>query len=165
MKSLKIAVGLALLLILPTYAYVEKIKLPSGVTVDYNDPVSVVKAAKVLLCKADYKGMLAITGKGEKTRTRKTINAIKENHKLLLSLKKESGKIQKFEIIGKDVFEDKGIAVVYTRWHVDRKIEKLSRAKMIIDPNKKYKKYSVVFVDYLLRKMDGKWKIISKRSK
>ncbi len=163
MKTIRTWSFLLIIFAMPAFGYVEKTTFKSGVEVDYADPVSVVTAAKDLLFKVDYYSMLEITESGEKKKTQKTIDSIKEDTSLLKDLKEEAHKIEKFMVLGQDIFEEKGVAVVYTRWHIKRTIESAKGMKIIEDPS--VKPYSVVYVDYLLKNYDGKWKIISQKSK
>lgn len=154
-----------LIFAIPAYAYVEKVNLSSGISVDFSDPASVVTAAKDLLYKADYQGMLEITEGSEKRKTESTLASIKEDRSLLQSLKSEADKIQKFEIMGKEVYDTQGLAVVYTKWQVKLVVERNSGVTIVEDKDHAVKPFSTVYVDYLLKKIDGKWKIISQKNK
>ncbi len=165
MRSIQLGLMLFLVFAIPAFAYVEKVSLSNGVTVDYSDPVSVVEAAKDLLFKVDYKAMLEITEGSARKKTENTLASIKEDISLLRTLKSESDKIQKFEVIAKEVYESHGMAVVYTKWQIKMTLEQTSGVKIIEDKEHTVKPYSTVYVDYLLQNFDGKWKIVSQKNK
>jgi hypothetical protein len=131
-------------------------------------PKSVVQAAKEMLIRSDFDSMLKVTEQTEKRKTQQTIDAIKENRRVLRQLQEEAEKLHSFEILEEEVFSSsKGeLAVVYTRWQIVR--DKASTApgvKLIEEPGREISKYSTVYVDYLLKQFDGEWKIISQRSR
>lgn len=143
---------------------------------DFNEPVTIVKAASKMLMNADYENMLNITELNEKKKTQETLDEIKGNNKLLDMLKKESDKIAGFEILTMEVFTNdikNQMVIVSTRWMVKvgangpKNPEDFVKIDPSADPStlKQKKLESAVYVEYLLKKMDGKWKIISKKTK
>ena len=134
------------------------------VVYDFNDPESIVKAAQIFLVRSDFVSMTDITELNERKRVENTAEQMKIDRGLAAEVKAQAKLIESFEIIGTDVItnEDMELAVVYTKWFVRN-----DRSKPL--PNVKDIEYgagkSVILVDYLLRKFDGKWKIITQRTR
>jgi len=142
---------------------------------DYSDPESIVRAACVMLLKADYEEMTNITELVEKKRTLSTLDSMKEDKNLKILLKKESEKLISYEIVGKEDFTNNltnQLFVVTVKWtlKIDNDLPKnpseFDRVTKDIDTQsgKKKKNESIVYTDYLLMKFDDKWKIVSKKS-
>ncbi len=141
---------------------------------DYNEPESIIKSAYLMLKNADFKAMLEITELYEKKRVLNIISEISNTPGTEKILVLESKKIKTFEIVGKEEYTNDStnhFVIVITKWEVanEGKAPKNSdiydSIESQINPKSKTTKDSVVYVDYLLKKIDGKWKIISKRSK
>lgn len=143
---------------------------------DFNEPVTIVKAASKMLMNADYVNMLEITELNEKKKTQDTLDQVKTNNKLLEVLKKESEKINSFEILTMEVFTNdvkNQMVIVSTRWMIKigadgpKNSSDFVKISPSADPSamKRKKSESAVYVEYLLKKMDDKWKIISKKTK
>lgn len=166
MSKSRIFIGLVLLVFfIPAFAFVEN---NTKIEYDFSSPKSIVTAAKHLVVSGDFNEMLKITENSEKRKTETTIISVKKNPKLKMRLKEESKRVRKFEVIKEEIFtSSKGeIAVVYTRWMMTKvQPQQIRGVKVINDPTQKRSKYTTVYVDYLLRKFDGKWKIVSRRNK
>ncbi len=148
---------------------------------DFSDPKSVVTAASRMLLNSDYSEMLVLTEMGEKRRTQETVNSVLSNGSLKSVLQKESDKILGFELLGLEYVTNDAtnkMAVVFTRWLVKMEtfIPKNPRNFVPLDPSKDptretasrtpaRKDGATVYVDYLLKQYDGKWKIVSKRTR
>lgn len=144
-------------------------------SLDSSDPNSVVQAACKMIMNADYEEMVSITEMAEKKRTLDTVEQMKDSN-ILEKVKKESEKINGYELLRLELYTNDVnnlMAVVYTKWMV--KIEgnqpkndpNYIRIYESADPNavKRRKKESEVFVDYLLKYYEGKWKIVSKKTR
>lgn len=135
--------------------------------VDFNDPASVVRYACYLVTNSDYENMINITESGEKKRTLEALDLIKKDLTILQKIKKDASFILKFDIIDKEIYnkEGKEFAVVYTIWEMktDIKIQKNAITITKEDYDNIRKSY-YVYVDYLLKRYDGKWKIVSRKS-
>ncbi len=140
---------------------------------DYSDPKSIVNSACLMLMNSDYSEMLNVTDLMEKKRTLQTIEAVTnvETRQLLL---RESAKIISYELVGIEDFTNEitnQLMVVTVKWalKIDSKPYLEDNPKKSIDkvPDKvpDQKGESIVYTDYLLKKIDNKWKIISKKSK
>ena len=149
--------------LLPAIAFV---KIKEKVVYDPNSPTSVVKAANKMLALCDFEQLLEITELSEKKRTQMTIDTIKTNAGAFKIIVQESQKIEFFEILKEEIYTNNTdiLAIVYTKWRMKIDLAK-KPGTPVVDPANPSKPYSEVYVDYLLRKFDGKWKIISKKSK
>jgi hypothetical protein len=138
---------------------------------DYSNPQSIVNSACLMLMNSDYSEMLNITDLMEKKRTQQTLDAA-TNAETRDALLKEAGKIISYELVGIEDFTNdvtNQLMVVTVKWTL--KID--SKTPIENDPFKamngaigRYQKQeSIVFTDYLLKKINDKWKIISKKSK
>ncbi|MGC8764916.1 MAG: hypothetical protein ACP5QT_03435 [Brevinematia bacterium] len=140
---------------------------------DYNNPESIIKSAFLMLKNSDFNAMLEITELYEKKRVLNIISEISNNPSVVPALISEAKKIKSFEIVDREDYTNdatNSFVIVVTKWIVlnDSKSPKNSDIYAGIEDKinpAKSKKDSVVYVDYLLKKIDGKWKIISKRSK
>ncbi len=135
---------------------------------DYSNPQSIVNSACLMLMYADYPEMLNLTEMMEKKRTLATIEET-TNAKIKELLIKESEKIIKFEIIGTEDFTNNStnqLMVITVKWAMkidpSRYVENNPRKAIDL---KESKSESVIYTDYLLKKFEDKWKIISKKSK
>ncbi|OHD55008.1 MAG: hypothetical protein A2Y33_03315 [Spirochaetes bacterium GWF1_51_8] len=163
MNFKKLFIILGAVALLPALAFV---KIKEAVPYDGTSATSVVKAANKMLAMCDFEQLLTITELSEKKRTQMTIDTIKTNAKALKIIMQESQKIEFFEILKEEVYTNNNdiLAIVYTKWRM--KIDySLKPGKPVNEPGTQNKPYSEVYVDYLLRKFDGQWKIISKKSK
>ncbi len=139
--------------------------------VDYSDPRSVVNSACLMLIHSDYEDMLGVTELMEKKRTIATIEA-STNQKVRELLIKESGNILNYELIGMEDFTNEAtnqMMVVTVKWTLKndsaRYLENNPNKSMDKTEDFQQKKDVIIYTDYLLRKIDEKWKIISKKSK
>ena len=143
---------------------------------DFSEPATVVQAASKMLMNSDYEAMLIITELKEKKLTVDTLEQIKADSKLRETLKKESDKILGFEITGTEIYTNdisNQLVIVSTKWtiKIDNSDPKNPQYFVRIhendDPDKtrRNKIDSTVYVDYLLKKFDDKWKIISKKTR
>jgi len=131
---------------------------------DFTDPISIVNAASKMLMSGDYAEMSNITEGSEKKKTDDTIMALKDNYKLQDRLKVESEQIHSFEVTGMELYTNAQRIIIHTKWLIKVPARKSSPFQTSED-NKKGKLYSTVYVDYLLKQFDTKWKIISKQTK
>lgn len=137
---------------------------------DYNDPKSVVNSACLMLMNSDYQYMLNITDMTEKKRTLQTIDAA-TNAETRGALLKEAAKITSFELVGIEDFTNNvsnQMMVVTVKWILKvepQPLENDPEKAMIKSSVKDQKHETTVFTDYLLKKIENKWKIISKKSK
>jgi hypothetical protein len=142
---------------------------------DLSDPKNVVNLAGKMVMSSDYDGMLKITEMAEKRRTLEIVNSIESNLVTKAGLQKEADKILGFEVTGVEYVTNgvNKMCLVSTKWLTKIETFQPKNAGNFIpmDPSKdpetqKAKKTSsVVFVDYLLKLFDGKWKIVSRRSR
>ena len=137
---------------------------------DYAEPVTVVQAASKMIMNSDYEEMLAITEGTEKKHTQETVDSLKTDPKLKPVLEKESEKLSGFEVLDMEIFTNdvtNQMVVVSTKWLVRIQYSTPVNPKGYVAPggNRKVKTDSEVFVDYLLKKFDDKWKIISKKTR
>jgi len=141
---------------------------------DFKDPESIVRNSFFMLKNADFEAMLEITELNEKKRVSNTINEILSNPPAKSILLAESKKIKSFEIIAREDYTNNSTnfyIIFITKWVVlnDKKSPKNADIydgfEKAINSSKGQKKESIIYVDYLLKNFDGKWKIISKRSK
>jgi hypothetical protein len=138
---------------------------------DYSDPRSVVDSACRMLMNADYEEMISVTDLMEKKRAIATVEAMtNQNEKELLI--KEAGKIISYEQIGTEEFTNdlsNQLSVVTIKWTIKndtpRYIENNPANTMDNGQDVQPKKDIIIYTDYLLKKIDDKWKIISKKSK
>lgn len=147
----------------------------AGKKYDYNlsDPVSVVRAAGKMLMNSDYEEMINITEMNEKKRTIDTVAQMTTNQGTRELVKKESEKINSFELLRIESFTNNTtnqLAVVYTRWMIKITANSPRNAanfvRMQDDPGtKRIKSESDVYVDYLLKNFNGEWKIISRKTR
>lgn len=140
---------------------------------DFADPVSVVRAAGKMLMNSDYEEMINITEMNEKKRTIDTVAQMSTNQSTRELVKKESEKINSFELLRIESFTNNTanqLAVVYTRWMIKITANSPRNAANFVriqdDPaSKKIKTESDVYVDYLLKNFNGEWKIISRKTR
>ncbi len=143
---------------------------------DFSEPVTVVKAACKMLMNSDFEEMLIVTELNEKKITLETIDQIKLDNTLKEKIKKEGEKIESYEITSMEIYTNNisnQMVVVKTKWIVKvdnsnpKNPSEFVRIQESVDPdNARRRKYnSIVFVDYLLKKFEDKWKIISKRTR
>ncbi len=140
---------------------------------DFNNPESIVINVFLMLKNTDYKEMLKITDLYEKKRVEKLITEISNNPSILPMLRQESAKIKNFELINSETITNEGTneyVIITTKWYMSNVSKKAKNSDFYnsienqINPDKP-KKDDIVYVEYLLKKIDKKWKIISKRSK
>jgi hypothetical protein len=157
-------------LLFPFSAFAEKYSY------DYNDPVSLVKAASKMIMDGSYSDMMLITEGPEQKRTLDVVTNLQNNIPLQEKIKKESQKITGFEVLSVEIYTNDStnhMSVVSTRWliKIDNANPKNPKDFVRIDeskdPNraKRSKIESDVYVDYLLKKYENKWKIVSKRTR
>jgi hypothetical protein len=146
-----------LLLAVPVFASADKY------VYDFADPVSVVQAANRMLMNADYSAMTDITEGSERKKTDETLSAIESDGKLLERLKQESDQIQGFEIMSTELYTNVSRAVVHTKWTV--KLAQKRPSAYDTGNDRQQRLTSTVYVDYLLKPFDSRWKIISKQTK
>lgn len=146
---------------------------------DYSDPKSIVAAASKMVFQSDYEEMLKITEMSEKKRAMEIVNSLVSNEVSREDLQKEAEKILGFEILGIEYVtngNENKLAVVQTKWLMKAETvlpKPHSNARDITLPDtsndsgsqRTVKTTTVVFVDYLLKQFNGKWKIVSKRSR
>lgn len=145
---------------------------------DYSDPKSIVTAASKMIFQSDYREMLKITEMSEKKRAQEIVDSLLSNEVTQADLKGEAEKILGFEIVGVEYVtngNENKLAVVFTKWLMKSdsilpKSHDNGRNPMPKDPTRDPEKQKVrttttVFVDYLLKQYNGKWKIVSKRSR
>jgi hypothetical protein len=137
---------------------------------DYSDPRSVVNSACQMLMNSDYEEMLNVTEMMEKKRTIATIEAL-TNQKVRDLLIKESGRILNYEMVGIEDFTNdvsNQLMVVTVKWTLKNDTKYLETNPITSidrDQNTWQKKDEIIYTDYLLKKINEKWKIISKKSK
>lgn len=140
----------------------------------FDDPDSIVESAYLMLKNADFKSLLLITELYEKRRVEKILDEISNSSELIFILKNESKKMISFEITGKEYITNdltNQMVVVFTKWYVSNDTASAKNDDIYngvenqLNPQPKRRKQAVIYVDYLLKKFDDKWKIISKRSK
>ncbi|URA10497.1 hypothetical protein [Thermospira aquatica] len=129
---------------------------------DYSDPVLVVDAACIFLMKGDYEYLLLLTEENEKKKTLIILSNLQSNKNAKAWLKEEMDKLGGYEIVNAELYTNNSqqYAVVSTRWLIKNTSQEISEfatpeEKAKIKPN------IVTSVDYLLKKIDGKWKIVS----
>ncbi len=139
----------------------------------FDNPETLVESFFLMLKNNDYTEMLKITDLYEKKRVEKILTELSNDSSLYYNLKYESSKMKKFEIINKEVITNEGtneFIIITTLWYLSNDNKKLKNSDIYeklennINPKQK-KKDNVVYVEYLLKKIDDQWKIISKRSK
>ncbi len=135
--------------------------------IDFTKPSAVVKAANQMLLKSDYASMLQITALNEKKRTEQTLSNLKANFRLFKKVRTEMSRIQDFKILGEEIYNHTSgkIALVRTEWSIKIKPNESTKARVILERDKKQKAFTHVYTDYLLKLFDGKWKIISQKSR
>lgn len=138
----------------------QSAKVPA---VDFNNPASVVSAASRYLMACNYAELSNLTEGSEKTRTLDTIAAMKTDTKLIQRLKGESDQILGFEVVETEIYTNLQRAVVRTRWQIKLPAQAKSQFDIPVESRGDGKNYSVVYVDYLLKPFDSKWKIISRK--
>lgn len=151
----------------------SQVKKTNTYNYDFNNPESLVINVFLMLKNTDYNEMLKITDLFEKKRVEKLLTEISNNPSILPALKQESAKIKNFELINTESITNEGTneyIIITTKWYMsnDSKNAKNSDFYNSIEDQihpEKPKKDTVVYVEYLLKKIDKKWKIISKRSK
>ncbi|MCX7820451.1 MAG: hypothetical protein N2258_02115 [Brevinematales bacterium] len=140
---------------------------------DFNVPESLVINVFLMLKNTDYNEMLKITDLYEKKRVEKLLTEISNNPSILPLLRQESAKIKNFELINTETITNEGTneyIIITTKWYMSNDSKNAKNSDFYnniqdqINPEKA-KKDTVVYVEYLLKKIDKKWKIISKRSK
>ncbi|MEJ5283552.1 MAG: hypothetical protein WHS77_00760 [Brevinematales bacterium] len=162
-----------ILLFLLVNSIFSQVKKTNTYNYDFNNPESLVINVFLMLKNTDYNEMLKITDLFEKKRVEKLLTEISNNPSILPVLKQESAKIKNFELINTEVITNEGTneyVIVTTKWYMsnDSKNAKNSDFYNSIENQihpEKPKKDTVVYVEYLLKKIDKRWKIISKRSK
>lgn len=136
--------------------------------IDFSKPSSVVTAANKMLIKSDYKAMLQITALNEKKRTEAILSNLKADSKLYLKVRAEMSRIQNFKILGEEIYNHSTgkIALVRTEWSIKVKATEIAtKPKALMPRDKKRKATTHVYTDYLLKSFNGKWKIISQKSR
>ncbi|NPV01003.1 MAG: hypothetical protein HPY53_06450 [Brevinematales bacterium] len=162
MNFRKIFVAMTIIAMFPALVY---LKIKEKIDYDAKSPTSVVKAANKMLANSDFEQLLEITELSEKKRTQMTIDMIRTNSAALGIIMSESKKIEFFEILKEEIYTNNAdiLAIVYTKWRV--KIDQAKQGgKPVVQPGTTVKPFSEIYVNYLLRQFDGKWKIISKKS-
>lgn len=145
--------------------------------IDFSDPKSVVTAASRMVMDSDYAGMLQITEMAEKRRALEIVNSIESNLVTRADLQKEADKILGFEIAGVEYVTNGAVhklCLVSTRWMTKmesfkpRNTAEFTPMDPSRDPETQRSKKSnstIIYVDYLLKQFDGKWKIVSRKSR
>ncbi len=162
-----------ILLFLLVNSIFSQVKKTNTYNYDFNNPESLVINVFLMLKNTDYNEMLKITDLFEKKRVEKLLTEISNNPSILPVLKQESAKIKNFELINTEVITNEGTneyVIITTKWYMsnDSKNAKNSDFYNSIENQihpEKPKKDTIVYVEYLLKKIDKRWKIISKRSK
>jgi len=139
----------------------------------YGDPASLVTAAGKMIMNADYNPLLDITEQTEKKKTQETIDNIKNNPSFLDELKKQSSDLLEFDVINTEIYTndtDNQLSVVSIKWKIkleqpgnnsdNMQLQQSGNPDLIGKTNTQ----SEVYVDYLLKLFNGKWKIISTRT-
>jgi hypothetical protein len=163
MNFRKFFVAMTIIAMFPALVY---LKIKEKIDYDAKSPTSVVKAANKMLANSDFEQLLEITELSEKKRTQMTIDMIRTNAAALGIIMSESKKIEFFEVLKEEIYTNNAdiLAIVYTKWRVKIDQSKLSGKPVSPQPGTTVKPYSEIWVNYLLRQFDGKWKIISKKS-
>ncbi|MGL4367698.1 MAG: hypothetical protein ACRCTQ_05420 [Brevinemataceae bacterium] len=129
-----------------------------------NEPVEVVKYAFTALTNGEIDKLIDVTANSELRQVNELLTSIKANPSKKDSLLKQYQNLKSWQIDNSQAHKVNGrnIYVVSTTWVVNVPIEKKSEVmKGMKDPNKSD---HTVFMDYMLEQLDGRWKIISRRS-
>lgn len=162
----RFVLAFALLFLLPAAGFVA----PTNVY-QYNaaDAESVVKAVHQMMLAADFSAMLDLTSGTEKQKTQEIVDSLRENPSLINDLKKEIKKILEFEVLRTEYFTNQNTiySIVATKWTLKVDVTPDPGTTLILPEagGEQPRQFSVVQVDYLLQSFDGKWKIISQRSR
>ncbi len=133
---------------------------------DYSDPVLVVDAACIFLMKGDYEYLLLLTEENEKKKTLMILSNLQSNKNAKAWLKEEMEKLGGYEIVQAEMYTNGAVqyAVVTTRWLIKNTAKEVSEFATP-EERAKIKPSIVMSVDYLLKKIDGKWKIVSTKTR
>jgi len=133
---------------------------------DYSNPVLVVDAACIFLMKGDYDYLLLLTEEFEKKKTLTILSNLQNNKNAKEWLQEEMNKLGGYEIVSAEIYTNNSVAyaVVSTRWLIKNTSKEQSE---FATPEEKAKiKPSItISVDYLLKYIDGKWKIVSSKTR
>ena len=165
------------IVLLTTFLAIEyAISSTNKYSYDFNEPVSIVQAACKMIMNSDYTDMILITEQTEKKRTMDALTDIQGNPELMKKLKKEAEKLISFQILDSEVFTNENtnfIAVVYTKWKsklvqtVPSNPSGFVRPSEANDPDaaRRRRTDTDIYVDYLLKKFNDQWKIVSRRTR
>jgi len=133
---------------------------------DYSDPVLVVDAACIFLMKGDYEYLLLLTEEAEKKKTLMILSNLQSNKNARAWLKEEMDKLGGYEIVNAELYTNGALqyAVVTTRWLVKNTSKEVSEFATP-EERAKIKPSITMSVDYLLKKIDNKWKIVSTKTR
>jgi hypothetical protein len=141
---------------------------------DFESPSSIVDAACKMIMNSDYEEMINITEKAEKKRTIDTVEQM-TNEIIRERVRKETKKILGYELKTIEYYTNNAAdpkVVITAKWTIQvtgarpKNPDNYNRAnKVMADPMKQDRNESSVYEDYLLKPFQGKWKIISTRSK
>ncbi len=133
---------------------------------DYSDPVLVVDAACIFLMKGDYEYLLLLTEENEKKKTLMILSNLQSNKNAKAWLKEEMDKLGGYEIVSAELYTNntQQFAIVSTRWLIKNTSKEVSEFTTP-EERAKIKPNIVTSVDYLLKKIDGKWKIVSTKTR
>ncbi|MFN4215973.1 MAG: hypothetical protein ACK4HQ_01020 [Brevinematales bacterium] len=133
---------------------------------DYSDPVLVVDAACIFLMKGDYEYLLLLTEENEKKKTLMILSNLQSNKNARTWLKEEMEKLGGYEVVQAEMYTNgtSQYAVVTTRWLIKNTSKEVSEFTTP-EEKAKIKPHIVMSVDYLLKKIDNKWKIVSTKTR
>ncbi|MCX7882214.1 MAG: hypothetical protein N2314_03205 [Brevinematales bacterium] len=133
---------------------------------DYSNPVLVVDAACIFLMKGDYEYLLLLTEENEKKKTLMILSNLQSNKNAKAWLKEEMDKLGGYEIVQAEIYTNGSLqyAVVTTRWLIKNTSTEVSEFTTP-EERAKIKPTITMSVDYLLKKIDGKWKIVSTKTR